>query len=50
MNSLLKALYELLSFVTEDAIAHKLGPIPPGLLRKLNEACIELGEYLDTLD
>ena len=48
MNTLLKALYEVLSFITEDAVAHKLGDNP--LRDEMNALCIRLGEYLDTLE
>ena len=52
MNSLYTALYELLSYITEDAQAHKLNNngFPSSLMKKLNEVCIELGDYLDTLE
>jgi hypothetical protein len=49
MNSLLYALYDLLSFITKDAQAHKMLPngMPYKILAKMNELCNELGEYLD---
>jgi hypothetical protein len=48
MNSLLGALYDLLSFITEDASAHGLAKhVPPHLMEAMNTLCIELGEYLD---
>jgi hypothetical protein len=50
MNTLLKTLYELLSFITEDAIAHRTGYIPPSILKLANQLCIELGKYLDSLE
>lgn len=45
--TLLKALDELLSFVTEDAVAHKLINLPKPLLEKLTQVSIELSKYLD---
>lgn len=52
MNSIYRALYELLSFITEDAVANKLNNsgFPAPLMKKLNECCIDLGNYLDTLE
>lgn len=50
MNSLLKALYEILSFITEDAVAHGLGDVPKSIHEKMNSLCNELGDYLDSID
>lgn len=50
MNTLLNALYELLSFITEDAQAWKLGHVPPAILNQMNKLCNDLGDYLDKND
>lgn len=47
MNTILDALYNLLSFVTEDAVANGYIKLPKHLHKTLNETCIELGNYLD---
>lgn len=48
MNSLLSALYDLLSFITEDAQAFGLTKhIPEYLLKSMNSLCNDLGDYLD---
>lgn len=47
MNTLLSALYDLLCYITEDAVAHGLNKLPSGLNAKMNELANELGEYLD---
>ena len=50
MNSLLNALYELLSFITEDAVANGLVKLPKSLSDKMNSLCNELGDYLDSIE
>lgn len=50
MLSLLNALYELLSFITEDAVAWKLNQLPPELNKALNELQTHLGNYLDQIN
>lgn len=47
MYSLLDSIYNLLSYATEDAIAHKLWTPSPELLEALKVAQQALGEYLD---
>lgn len=49
MISLLNALYELLSFITEDAQAWKLNQLPPELNKALGDLQTQLGNYLDDL-
>ena len=48
MYLILSTLYDILSYVTEDARANKILPVnfPPKLYSLLNEARIELGNYL----
>jgi len=48
--TLLKALDALLSFIVEDAVAHKLIDIPEPLFKKLEEASIALEDYISPLE
>lgn len=49
MYSLLNALYDLLSFITEDARAHELGydQLSPGLRESMKRVMLELEKCLD---
>jgi hypothetical protein len=51
MNTLLNDLYDLLSCITEDAVAHGFTKdVPPDIMKMLNDCCVRLGEYLDGVD
>lgn len=48
MSQILNAIYDLLCYCTEDAVAHGfMKDVPMSIRTKMNELANELGEYLD---
>ena len=52
MNQVLSALYDLLCFTTEDAVAHKLLPngLPQEILDDMNALANKLGKHLEEVE
>lgn len=48
MKTLLETLYNLLSFITEDARAHGIVKLPEELMAILNATMVELEHFMDT--